>query len=72
MLSHLLSSRGGLPDTLTTGGNKMFHKHKYNTDETLESFNYLIGELSVSIGALVKDIKELREEVDYLADLLDD
>jgi hypothetical protein len=45
-----------------------FKKHKTEHDD----INYALVELSIAILRLQDSVKELREEVDYLVDFLDD
>jgi hypothetical protein len=45
-----------------------FKKHEEEHDDIA----YLVGQLTFALHDLQESIKELREEVDYLTDFLDD
>ena len=67
-MSHLLSSEGGLSKQPT--GVTMWNPFKHNTEH--DDIAYLLSNLTIALYALQQDVKELREEVDYLVDFLDD
>jgi len=45
-----------------------FKKHEEEHDD----ISYLLGQLTFALNDLQENVKDLREEVDYLADFLDD
>ena len=45
-----------------------FKKHEEEHDDIA----YLLGQLTFALNDLQENVKDLREEVDYLADFLDD
>jgi len=61
MLEYLLSSIGGL-SKITTTGVSMFNRKTNEAIEILYDSIYLLG----------ADVKELREEVDYLVHLVEE
>jgi hypothetical protein len=46
----------------------LFKKHEEEHDDIA----YLLGQLTFALNDLQENVKDLREEVDYLADFLDD